>query len=461
MQKIQLIDLTVEDPESQPSLAFLTDGSRFNEVENCWEISALNEYFRFQLRLNQKQGATLLLKIRSAAGCSLKLSANGQEVAVTITAVIGSFSDAHWDIPVAALVPGNNELRLELSDECKFPVQANLAAVNLYQKYADNKTWMRDLPETTLLGDVNLPGTHDSAAITSVFFTPFTCQSASITDQLEAGVRLLDVRLKVYLEGGQYSFSTCHGDPEAIVGDPMNQWVDFHLNAFQTFPSLIDECAAFLQQNSCEVIAMLLKMDDWNGYDKDAARVLKALQTLLDSYHFLVLSAYEPTLEIVRGKMVVYHRLDTSPLFGAPINWAYDTPGSDAFGSANRRFSVFVQDRGSSVKLDEKFGLVTAAIAQKATSRVVLNFASYTALAMPQFDINRKLIEYLGSLEVKDRPKRLGWMLFNYALSRWETDTYPDVNVVELLIASNRGYYDFDGPFKLFKTVKPGYWLAR
>lgn len=59
------------------------------------------------------------------------------------------------------------------------------------------QTWMTSLPDSVLLFNINLPGTHDSAAINRVSTTPWACQDKSIASQLNRGIRLFDLRLKV------------------------------------------------------------------------------------------------------------------------------------------------------------------------------------------------------------------------------------------------------------------------
>jgi hypothetical protein len=59
----------------------------------------------------------------------------------------------------------------------------------------NTKSWINDIiPPDCLLSSINLPGSHDSAAINRFISTPYACQISSITEQLEQGVRVLDIR---------------------------------------------------------------------------------------------------------------------------------------------------------------------------------------------------------------------------------------------------------------------------
>lgn len=59
-------------------------------------------------------------------------------------------------------------------------------------------TWTSKLRGDLLLSQVNIPGTHDSGTSKSALIEAFSarCQSLTISAQLEAGIRFLDLRVK-------------------------------------------------------------------------------------------------------------------------------------------------------------------------------------------------------------------------------------------------------------------------
>lgn len=61
------------------------------------------------------------------------------------------------------------------------------------QKYAD---WMKSLDDNLSLREVNMPGSHDTMALYSIADLAGQCQSLSLEEQLNLGVRFLDIRLK-------------------------------------------------------------------------------------------------------------------------------------------------------------------------------------------------------------------------------------------------------------------------
>ena len=61
------------------------------------------------------------------------------------------------------------------------------------KKYAE---WLKEIDDNTPLRDVDLPGSHDTMALYSIGDLAGQCQTLSLNDQLNLGVRFLDIRLK-------------------------------------------------------------------------------------------------------------------------------------------------------------------------------------------------------------------------------------------------------------------------
>jgi hypothetical protein len=210
---------------------------------------------------------------------------------------------------------------------------------------ASQKDWLGGLLDTTRLSDINLPGTHDSAAISNLFATPYACHDKTITEQLERGIRVLDIRLKIKWRGEEKGadFVTCHGDWK------FGSW---DLNEFQSFQSVLDECKHFLAAHGTEVVIMILKIDDWGDAKDDAVKTNNAggkLKSILSSYPTLK-SKDLPELGAARGKIVLLSRINNQKTldFGTPIGWEDNTDGGYAKENKDyRSFKVYVQDRHS------------------------------------------------------------------------------------------------------------------
>lgn len=312
-----------------------------------------------------------------------------------------------------------------------------------------NERWMARLSGTLPICDINLPGSHDSAAIFGVT-TPWRAQDSDIPAQLMAGVRALDVRLKVVKDpfNGTYYFYTCHGS--ANFGP---------IGVYQPLNTLLAECTEFLRVHSTEAIVMSIKMDDWNGYNSDSVNVLNALRTLLANYPILTGRNDMPKLSEVRSRIYLFNRIDDDPTLGVPLHITDNQDGLSPSGSAT--FPIYVQDN---YKYTYPQYTLSAAEADKmsrventfslATTGIKWNFVSavwgadvWQPLGV---DINAQLMTWLGSKASVDRPAKLGWCFFDMVTTPMhvkvpaaglpKTVTWP-----EMIISSNFSYENQGG----------------
>lgn len=299
--------------------------------------------------------------------------------------------------------------------------------------------WMRSLPDNILISEINLPGTHDSAAISAYSKTPFACQNISVIDQLRYGIRLLDVRLKMITDGANFSFVTCHGDTS--------------INEYQGFPSLMDECKSFLSTYPSETIVMSLKVDDWYNSGSNQPNALNALKTLLHTYPVTTSASLQKLMD-VRGKIVLFNRINLDLELGTPISLPDNTEGANLNNSTNRYFSVYVQDKYQGLStfgsVDEKLGLVTDAFQKKVPGNVVWNFASAVWYGLFGVYIMGALLGYFGNNVAAARPANFGWILFDYPFNGYKTAKYGQINIVQLIVSSNFHYLDFPDKFWVY-----------
>ncbi|HRH48424.1 MAG TPA: hypothetical protein PLP23_06725 [Panacibacter sp.] len=298
--------------------------------------------------------------------------------------------------------------------------------------------WMKTLDDSKLITDINIPGTHDSAAInSSSLHTPYACHYNTISKQLLYGVRLFDVRLSIHDNSGTYTFVTCHSDIGA-----------FGLNEYQSFPSLLDECKTFLTANPSEFIAMSIKVDDWNGIpDSQQNAAYSQLATLLTSYPTFSQPTV-PTLSSSRGKIFLMNRMNTDLSLGVPITWPKNTAGSmsPSHSQVNRSFNLYAQDKyenlgsGSVSAERDKYNVFVNAITQATSGQMLINFASGVKRIISGVYIMDYILQYFGLKNASSRPALLGWSLFDYITSNYSTSTYGNINVLQMIISSNFGY---------------------
>ncbi|MGW6685817.1 phosphatidylinositol-specific phospholipase C [Streptomyces sp. NPDC054961] len=143
--------------------------------------------------------------------------------------------------------------------------------------------WMAGIGDSTALQRMTIPGTHDSGARQGGLYV--ACQNTSIAEQLDSGIRFLDVRCRV--TGG--SFAIHHGS--------------FYQNLM--FGDVLVACWNFLAAHPSETVLMRLKQE----YSEESDATFRAV---FDDYLnnrgwsplFKIANAL-PTLGQARGKVLL------------------------------------------------------------------------------------------------------------------------------------------------------------
>ncbi|MFC9588092.1 phosphatidylinositol-specific phospholipase C [Streptomyces yangpuensis] len=143
--------------------------------------------------------------------------------------------------------------------------------------------WMAGLGDATALQRMTVPGTHDSGATKGGLYV--ACQNTSIAQQLDSGIRFLDVRCRV--TGG--SFAIHHG---SFFQDLM-------------FGDVLVACRNFLAAHPGETVLMRVKQE----YSGESDATFRAVfDDYLDNRGwrplFRIADAL-PTLGQVRGRVVL------------------------------------------------------------------------------------------------------------------------------------------------------------
>jgi hypothetical protein len=169
--------------------------------------------------------------------------------------------------------------------------------------------WMGNLPNKALLAHITMPGTHESM---SRFGYYSTCQTLTLTEQLNKGIRVFDIRV-VYWEGPNIGADKNINFKIQHAGDSQNAFFDSqfaHEADCDTF--VLDQCLEFLKNNSSETIVMLVKQEQGQN-DQDRTTFFDAFWPIINNrggYNKKTLSELfyvshtVPILENVRGKIV-------------------------------------------------------------------------------------------------------------------------------------------------------------
>ncbi|KAJ7693197.1 1-phosphatidylinositol phosphodiesterase [Mycena rosella] len=127
-------------------------------------------------------------------------------------------------------------------------VPAILAADGSYRTLstASNPDWMMKVPDSASLASISIPGTHESMSISGGDLTEcqedFGASADSLTAQLNAGIRMFDIRLRVN-DGN--TFTVHHG---AV-----------YQNA--NFDDVLNKLDAFLGAHPAEAVVMRVKQE--------------------------------------------------------------------------------------------------------------------------------------------------------------------------------------------------------
>ncbi len=168
----------------------------------------------------------------------------------------------------------------------------------------DYSNWMKDLPGSTLLREMSIPGTHDTASKKPFLGNAFKMFAAAITqhqtikEQLEAGIRCFDIR--VDLEGDYSQVWLYHGGVR-MEGD---------------FEETVHKaCKEFLSKgnHSSETIIMIIKHEEAEDFRKSNKNRLKEfLQKIVEKSSTYIDGRKKPlkdlTLGDVRSKIVLIDR---------------------------------------------------------------------------------------------------------------------------------------------------------
>jgi hypothetical protein len=119
----------------------------------------------------------------------------------------------------------------------------------------DRTEWMRSLKGDPLVFSLDLPGSHDSATYKASAGSYYQCQTKTITEQLNLGVRVLDIRLKMSETADKRGFRnllTAHGT-----------------HTYESFSEILQQCANFLARHPSETIVMIVSSE--GSYNTTAA----------------------------------------------------------------------------------------------------------------------------------------------------------------------------------------------
>lgn len=303
---------------------------------------------------------------------------------------------------------------------------------DMMDEFIIHTSWMRHIPDDASVMALSIPGTHNSCCVHGLFGLGKT-QELDLPDQLNAGIRFLDIRFTHY----QDNLCVHH---DAICAE-------------KSYVDILTICFNFLKQHPSETI--LMSVDDEGRFDDalgklapsqifcklpvaDAASCGKNTRSFEDTfnaktweciegiplfYNFTAAppgnnsAATSPTLTSetklgdVRGRIVLLRRFEGSPDVGFDLSY---WPEDQCFRSTAPPF-YDIEDRYQNPGEDDKFNFVVDHI-EKARNgnpnELYITFSSAVGPTARSYSkkINPRLNDYLAN----SSPGRIGIIVMDY-----------------------------------------------
>eukprot|EP00092_Neocalanus_flemingeri_P051272 GFUD01059588.1.p1 GENE.GFUD01059588.1~~GFUD01059588.1.p1 ORF type:complete len:593 (+),score=61.44 GFUD01059588.1:101-1879(+) len=174
---------------------------------------------------------------------------------------------------------------------------------------SESKSWMKAVDGNTRLHELSIPGTHDTMSWKGPGQTIWSyTQSLTLKDQLEMGVRFLDIRLNI--RGGELG---CYHD---------------YVYCDNNLRNVMSDIYKFLLANPTETVIYRFKIE---GKLKESQNTFcQMFNDMIYPYRHYIYSyrysnpewlTYLPTLDQMRGKMVILNYNGYDECFGYRIDW--------------------------------------------------------------------------------------------------------------------------------------------
>ena len=166
--------------------------------------------------------------------------------------------------------------------------------------------WISALSDDTYLLDLTIPGTHDSGSkYVEIGKQAYAkTQDKTIKEQLELGIRFLDIRLK---REKNTQFKVVHGTPEwrgikqADCNLGFNYIIDSHI-------PVKEACETFLADNPNEFIIMSIKDENGDNNQQFDAALRSAIGPITEEGFWYTKEYLPKTLADARGKIIILRR---------------------------------------------------------------------------------------------------------------------------------------------------------
>ncbi len=155
-------------------------------------------------------------------------------------------------------------------------------------------SWLSEKDGKKELFSLNIPATHDSSTNFVQFSYIAKCQNLSIYEQLNLGIRALDIRVQI--KKGRLKM--VHSIAKVFTDSKHFRQMDLS--------DVLEQCYAFLEKNSTETIIFMFKNDNSKNFEKSFDILYNTYIKENKSKWFL--ENRSPLLKEARGKIVLLRR---------------------------------------------------------------------------------------------------------------------------------------------------------
>lgn len=238
--------------------------------------------------------------------------------------------------------------------------------------------WMQLMkkPQTTPLNELTLPGTHDTGTWT--MGSTSKCQSMTLREQLDRGIRFIDIRLEPMFDSRlNVKLWVYHGSSSSDL--------EFRKD-------VIRPCLDFLNVNPGETIIMLVNRNDLRLLPIDDAAFEAAVKRDLGTSKSRIISGQNmPTLDRARRNIVLAARHPNIGGIQLVKGWPADNCGTLTTGTGAGALTVEIQDvykfdplHSEQASINDKWAFVRKYLEKARTSapggKWFINYTSASAL---------------------------------------------------------------------------------
>lgn len=394
---VTLLDITFEASEATEVRQIVVRSTQSNEN--------LAGKFTYDLRTNRLGEITeasnvvsvRMLQADGTPGVTLAAGETCRAIAVVVSQ--SSFIGLRVDVVTSNGVAGRSSSKT-LTGGKRYAI-----ALGVLPKMDENArtkfyaSWMAYLPDDAYVSALSIPGTHDAATSTLDIWSK--CQSKTLRQQLELGVRFFDLR-----PTGSDDLMIYHGSSTGV-----------------TFDAAIAAMVDYMIANPSEACFVQMQYQSGKG---DGASWASAMGNYLAS------SAYRDrfidfrpdlTMGDMRGKILILTRTDyNGSLVGGKItSWQDDvTDQTSSIVNGSASATLFIQDKygGFTTGTDAKKSAITAYLDKardKESSDWLFNFTSLATAIVTTPESNAKKLNPAACEYIVAHPGCTGVVMMDFA----------------------------------------------